>query len=374
MNILINCSTLKIGGGLQVAHSFLTQLKTQTSHSYTVVLSKQLAEQLDETTFPDNFKFVGYTIKLTPYSFLGRNKFLDNIVTTYKIDKVFTVFGPSYWKPKVYHLCGYAKPHYIYKTSPYLRNLSVKSKIKLKIKEIMHMFFFNMSDALVTENKDVSDKLQYRFPKKPIFTVTNYYNQIFENIEEWDRIKPLESYNGITLLTISSNYPHKNLNIIPKVIEYLKNTYPELLFRFIMTINEKDLGYLDEDVKRHIVFLGKVNINVCPHLYKQSDIMFLPTLLECFSASYAESMYMKVPIMTSDLNFARGLCGDSAIYFDPMSPQDIGDKIYNIANNSKLKERLTTKGSEQLKTFDNYKDRTRKYLNILENETNHTRP
>ena len=56
--------------------------------------------------------------------------------------------------------------------------------------------------------------------------------------------------------------------------------------------------------------------------------MFLPTFLECFSASYAEAMLMKKPIITSNLGFAQNVCKDAAVYFDPCNPEDIIDKIF----------------------------------------------
>ena len=62
-----------------------------------------------------------------------------------------------------------------------------------------------------------------------------------------------------------------------------------------------------------IEYLGKININQCPHLYVQSDAVFLPTLLECFSASYAEAMLMKKPIITSDLGFAHCAAASQAM-------------------------------------------------------------
>lgn len=42
MNILVNTSNLKAGGGLQVADSFLSLLYLYTEHSFFVVLSEAL--------------------------------------------------------------------------------------------------------------------------------------------------------------------------------------------------------------------------------------------------------------------------------------------------------------------------------------------
>jgi glycosyltransferase involved in cell wall biosynthesis len=309
--------------------------------------------------FSPNIIFYKYNIK----SIL--NLFLDKLTKEYNIHKVFTIFGPSYWKPKVPHICGYAKPQYIYKNSPFFENLSMINRLKLNLKKMIQLYYFNQSNVLITENEDVSKKLNLLISNRKIFTVTNYYNQLFDHKEQWDKSIKLPQFEGLTLLTISANYPHKNLNIIPHVIEILNNTKPDLKFRFVVTVNESDFTNSNPDVKKKIVFLGKININQCPNLYEQSDFMFLPTLLECFSASYPEAMYMKRPILTSDLDFAKGLCGKAALYFNPLSPQDIAEKIILLSQNKNLQQTLIGDGLKQLESFDNYQRRAKKYLNII---------
>jgi glycosyltransferase involved in cell wall biosynthesis len=363
MNILINCSNLKIGGGLQVAHSFIYELRKYPQHTYCVVLSSQMEEILRYEEFGQNFVFVEYDVKIF---WNEKNKFLDSLVLKYKIERIFSVFGPSYWKPQVPHICGYAKSHYVYKESPFFKQLSILSRVKLRIKEFIHIRSFKQSDILITENDDITRHLQNIMPEKKIFTVSNYYNQVFNNEQLWDKTINLPSFDGITLLTISANYPHKNLQIIPQVINYIQQHYPELKFRFVLTIAKQDLSCsITDDIKEHIVFLGKVAINQCPYLYQQSDFMFLPTLLECFSASYAEAMYMQKPILTSDLGFAKGLCGNAAVYFNPLDAKDIADKIVILAKSKELQSKLVNDGLSQLKKFDDYTTRAKKYLEII---------
>src|SRR5690606_33979234 len=160
----------------------------------------------------------------------------------------------------------------------------------------------------------VCNRLQTLFPKKSIYSVTNTYNQIFDEEQNWKDDIKLPYFSGKTILTISASYPHKNLDVIPSIIAYLKQYRSEFDFRFVLTVDTSDLDIEDMMISDHIIFLGKTSIDQCPNLYRQSDFMFLPTLLECFSASYPEAMKMRVPILTSNLPFAKGICGDAAIY------------------------------------------------------------
>lgn len=368
MNILINCSNLKIGGGLQVAHSFIYEIKKNSAHKFTVVCSSALFSQIDIEQFPQNIKFHNYDIKASPIkSVSGKDKFMSNIVKNENIETVFSVFGPTYWKPSVKHLVGYAKPHYVYTDSPFFKNLSKSASFKLAIKKFFHLLDFkNNNDELITENADVSDRLRKIIPRKKVSTVTNYYNQIFDNSKEWKNDLKLPVFEGFTLLTVSANYPHKNLNIIPEVAKYLHINFKNFKFRFVVTLPEKTLGdNFEKAISDHIIYVGKTDVAQVPFLYSQTDATFLPTLLECFTATYPESMRMEIPILTSDLNFARGLCEKAALYFDPLNIKDIAEKIYLLANDAGLKNSLIENGKRQLKTYDNYDQRASKYLELI---------
>jgi glycosyltransferase involved in cell wall biosynthesis len=127
-----------------------------------------------------------------------------------------------------------------------------------------------------------------------------------------------------------------------------------------------DLTTTDE-IDKYIVYLGKVDINGCPSLYVQSHYMFLPTLLECFSASYAEAMRMETIVLTSDLGFARGICNDAAVYFDPLDPIDIVNNLLGIDEDDVGQKLLKHNGVNRLKDFDTAAERAAKYLEIIKN-------
>ena len=375
MKILINCSNLKVGGGLQVAHSFLYEIKKNTEHQFIVILSDFLKYQINQAEFPDNFKFFHYSIKPSALKALtGNDKFLSEIEDKYEPDAVFSVFGPTYWQPKAKHVCGFARPDYIFKDSPFFKQVSWFYKLKLKLMEFFHMYDIrNNNEILITENKVVSAILASKVTQ-PVFTVSNYYNQVFDDKNLWIKKHNLRQDNDtINLLTISANYPHKNLAIIKKVIPVLQHNFPEFKFKFILTMDREEFGISETDVLNDTIqFLGKVSINQCPDLYSQSDFLFLPTLLECFSASYCEAMVMQKPILTSDLPFAKSICNNAAFYFDPLDENDIANAIVHLSYDKKVQEDLIKSGLEQLKTFDTAKQRAEKYLNIIINEKTNT--
>lgn len=364
MNILINASNLKVGGGLQVADSIINELFSYTNHNFVVVVSKSLGYLEGKIGKTGNMQCLVYDMPQTVGGVLfGRNKYLDKIVKKNNIRVVYTVFGPSLWRPKVRHLCGFARAQMIYLDSPYYLNMGLLKKLKLFIREIIRFYNFKMSsDWLITESSNVSKRLALLMKNKRIYTVTNNYNQIYNHSHKWIK-HSIEPYDGITCLTISANYPHKNLGIIPQILEYIDSNKIPLNIRFIITLSEKEF-VIDKVYQSRILLIGKVYIEECPSLFQQADYMFLPTLLECFSASYPEAMKMETPIITSDLPFAHSLCGDAAVYVDSLSPKSIVDALLSLTED-KRKE-LINKGKEQLKKYDTAEERCRKVIELLE--------
>jgi glycosyltransferase involved in cell wall biosynthesis len=113
-----------------------------------------------------------------------------------------------------------------------------------------------------------------------------------------------------------------------------------------------------------------VPVAECPSLYKECDIVYLPTLLEIFSASYPEAMIMKKPILTSDLSFARSICGEAALYFNPFDTSDIANVIEKIIFDEKLYQMYVAKGKEKFESFPSAAQRVESYFKICSDVVN----
>ena len=183
--------------------------------------------------------------------------------------------------------------------------------------------------------------------------------------ERWNRSRKLPSFDGVTTLSISSHYPHKNFEILIGAARSLLKEHPNLKFRFVLTFDAIEMP-VPEDVRAHFIFIGKVDVSECPYLYQQADIMFMPTLMECFTATYPEAMRMGVPIITTDLEFAHGLCGEAACYYSAVDAKAAAEAIYHVATDKEYANCLIENGKKQLHTYDNYTQRAEKLIGILE--------
>ena len=346
-----------------MAQSLCEQFGHFPEHHFIFVISSFINDSIIE--YGSNSEVFKYDIGRTWRTILlGRDKYLDNLVAEKKVNAVLTIFGPSIWCPRVPHLCGFARAQLLLKDSPYYKkHTSLKERFLLFV---WKWSFKRCSKVFYTENEYISNLLQKYYTNKiKVYTVSNYYNQVFDQPDKWVRNKKLTEFDGVTCLSVSSPYPHKNLAIIEGVVRYLRKKDVKFNIRFVLTCTEEQCPF-EEDIKQNVLYVGTVDVSECPFLYEQSDIMFMPSLLECFTATYPEAMRMGIPIVTTDLAFAKGLCGPAACYYSADDPAAAAEAIHKVYEEKEYAQQLVDNGKKQLLTFDTYEKRAEKLIKILE--------
>lgn len=373
--ILLNATNLKAGGGIQVADSVcreiafgdVSQTLQRNNIVFIMVLSPYLKITSDAVKSAPHVKVLEYEIKYTPRLLMsGRDEVLDSLVENYQVSKVLTIFGPSWWVPNVPHLCGFASGQITPQDSPFYK---MKMPIKLRAYEMVRnlmlkTYYGKCSRFLYSENESVSEALRKMYPKKKVYTVTNYYNQVFDNPSSWKR-HLLPHFEGTTMLTIAKASRHKNVGISIRIAKILRENYPGFNFRFVFTATKEEFPAIPKEYEENFLLIGSVAVSECPSLYEQCDIEFQPSLLECFTATYPEAMRMGKPIITTDLAFARALCRDAAEYYSALDPCAAAAAIFKVASDVEFSKQLVANGKKQLAKFDTYESRANKLVRIV---------
>uniref|UniRef100_UPI0032173814 glycosyltransferase n=1 Tax=uncultured Draconibacterium sp. TaxID=1573823 RepID=UPI0032173814 len=374
MKILVNTSNLKMGGAIQVGISFINEIREERKHCFHIVLSKEISQQVNTKQFPSNFSFYDYSVKANRVSaYQGKNKFLSQLENAIKPDCVFSIFSPTYWKPRSLHIAGFAAGWTINPDSIAFRQLKIVDRIKKNLQNYLKLkLSITQTDIFIGETQVVRERLNKfgKFPINKIHVVGNTFGSHFNKvINTADFRLPIKRESDeFRFVTISANYPHKNLKILKSVIPILRRK--KVNVKFILTLPNQEFNQIFSDFDDYIINLGPVPINACPGIYAQCDALFLPTLLESFTASYPEAMIMQKPILTSNLDFAKDICKDAAEYFEPLNQQDIVQKIMNLINNEKRYNELIRLGLDRVKDFPTAKKRAEKYIEICEQEVN----
>ncbi len=355
------------GGSVQVIVALLREFIKFAEIDYHVILSEEIKSQVNKFRFPKNFHFYDLPCKAGSnlLDLRKRNKFFKEIENKIQPDCGLCSSGPLYHATKFPLLMGYNLPHHIYRDSPYFKNNSFASKIRWFVRRVLHRYLYrHEASVCFVQTDDVNERLRKFIKKDNVVTISNTYNTAYNEPLKFPNKLPMKALNEVRMLTIAAYYPHKNLEIIKKVLKELwkRNIYN---YKFVVTLTEEHYNKLfGEEYREYIYNVGFVPSIEGPSLYNECDIMFLPTLLECFSASYAEAMIMGKPIITSDMGFAHVVCKDAAVYFNPVDSVDITNKLISLVTDNKLQEQIVKNGKEQLLQFGTSEDRAKEVLRL----------
>ena len=113
MRILIDCTTLGSGGGIQAAVTFIFNINSRNPGiEWIAVVPLKMKEQISKI-ITDHKKII-YVKKINFLSMFAIYFKLKSIESKFKPDIVYTIFGPTPYKARVPHVIGFALPTIIY--------------------------------------------------------------------------------------------------------------------------------------------------------------------------------------------------------------------------------------------------------------------
>lgn len=143
-------------------------------------------------------------------------------------------------------------------------------------------------------------------------------------------IQPRESFSdGLKLFYPAAGYPHKNHRLILEVCQ-APNSY-EYIHEIIVTLQDNEIESLGKKSPL-LNNLGRIFPSKCLEVYGQSDALFFPSLLESYGLPLVEAMTLGLPVICSDLPYARWMCEGEAVYFDPLNPNSALNAIKKMHN------------------------------------------
>ncbi len=151
------------------------------------------------------------------------------------------------------------------------------------------------------------------------------------------------------LLYVGATYPHKNVEVLAKAHERLREKHPDLK---LILIGKKD--YWQEQLKRQfprITTPGYLPYDKLVAYYQHASLFVFPSLSEGFGLPPLEAMAFGAPVLSSNRTAIPEACGDAAEYFDPHSPKDLADKAEELLGDAERRAEMSKQGKEQVKKF-----------------------
>ena len=173
------------------------------------------------------------------------------------------------------------------------------------------------------------------------------------------------------VLVIGEAKPTKNLEVVPAVADALESVVAgDVEIHLTEEPGSPFLGPLEEALRQRrgsripVRLIGQVPHARLAELYHAASVVLLPSLLESFSATYVEAMHFGVPLVTSDLDFARAVCGDAALYADPLDPVALAVAVGRVLNEPGVRPTMRRAGFDRVQSFPSWEERFALYREV----------
>jgi glycosyltransferase involved in cell wall biosynthesis len=297
---------------------------------------------------------------------------LVEIVEGWAPDLVFTLHGPAYVKFSTVHLLGCNDGWVTLAGCVAYRSLRPPDWLRYTLISCYKAWWYRRADAWFTESEAARRGMhrRLRLPLEDCFVVTNSCGDHYR-IDVPGKEFPVGGQK-VRLLCFAGPYRHKNLQFVPWLAVELEKLLPSLDFEFVLTIAQEHSEWRQIAaaaarlrVEHRICNVGPVRVVDGPALYKSCDICFLPTVLETFSATYPEAMAMGLPIITTDLDFARAVCHDAALFYSPYDAQEAAEQIVRLLSDEPLWRSLVERGRQIVSQLPDSTQRYQMFLNVI---------
>lgn len=197
---------------------------------------------------------------------------------------------------------------------------------------------------------EFSKKEINRFFNIPFDKIEITYNGIDHILQ----IEPDESiFNKLKIeknnyvLAVSSLNPSKNFKLILKVAKKLQNV------NFVIAGGTNSNIFKEQglEITSNVNFIGYVNDEELIALYKYANCFVYPSIYEGFGIPPIEAMSCRCPVIVSNIDVLREVCGKGALYCDIKDVDNLTNKIQQIYNNIINIDELIEEGKKNIKKY-----------------------
>lgn len=373
--ILINASNIISGGAKSYVEWFL---KNQNKFNFKL---KFLINKKSNIILKNKSNII-YS-NCSPSRSLNERKKIKLLAEKINPDLVFTLFGPSYVNFKHNHLVGVGDG-WVYENNfdvfskVYKNNIFLILKKKLEI--LYKKYYFQNGNYFFTESENLKNKIikSHNINRSRIFVLKNLDPSTIhtiKNIKKLDKLKKkfFKQKDTKYILYLTSYRLHKNFEYIFKLNDELVRKKKDKI-KFVFTLKDKDFFNLKKKFNlknkniKNFINLGEVNFIDIPNIYKLIDISILPSFIETFSSNIIESTSNNKIILLSNISNHLREFGNNFEYLDLNNTKVTAEKIQNIFNNTKFKNKILKKQNNFIK--NNKSNRLIFFNKMFKNLTN----
>lgn len=370
MNILFDFGSIKSGGGAQLATNFVDRLDELKQSPHKVFMVTPTIGPLAGRPTPQSC----VSSIPSPASYVRRWYFeyrqLAHFIKKNDIEAIYTFFGAGLPHPRhVRSVVNVAYPIICYPDSPYWKYIAYGQYLRIKTLIAMRVIRLRNATTIIVETETMRRRVARvleRSAEKIRVIPPSVSSYVHDN--EWRQNRPVKNF-----VFVSGLDGHKNLwRLYEVALELRRRKWMEFTFTLTATrelyLNTLRAAQCDTNViDLHFRFLGTVPPTMIMDVYRDADVVVSLSDLESFSNNYMEAWRVGLPIIASERDFAREICGGSAIYVEPHDADDVCNKMMAIASDGSLRKELVEVGKSKLKALPSQQERFGMVMDVILN-------
>lgn len=222
---------------------------------------------------------------------------------------------------------------------------------KQQVYKVVNKYVARKSAAVLTPSEFVKqDVMRYTgIPADKITVTLESSDAITDNPQA---VSQLEGKQFI--MYIGRPLPHKNLLRLIEAFQIVQKQFPDL---WLALAGKKDILYqrIESDVKArgvsNVLFTDFISEGELRWMYEHCQAYTFPSLSEGFGLPALEAMRHGAPVVSSNATCSPEIYGDAALYFDPLNPADIAQKIAMMLSDNNLRQTFIAKGYAQASKY-----------------------
>lgn len=191
-----------------------------------------------------------------------------------------------------------------------------RDKFKFAVARIVVKLNLERVEAVVVQTEVMRHAMAQAYPE-----MASKLHVIAQPVPAWltaqrsSRTRPAHRVvEGLRLAYPAAGYPHKNHALLGAIASSESASWPVASLQLTLAANANPAPRVP-----WIRPEGALTPEGMLALYANVDALLFLSLEESYGFPLIEAMYVGIPVLCSDRPYARVLCGDGAIYFDPSS-------------------------------------------------------
>ncbi len=275
---------------------------------------------------------------------------------------------------------GLFDPYYITNISP---GQGVRAAIFRTARRKLIQASMRAADSVIVPTEALRDSLLVWSPELGDKISCNLYGTRPDLFSVRATSREWRADGVLRLLYVSEYYPHKRPGMMAEVVARLNEAGISCSLTITMTLDSlkafpgsrEDHYLLSKGIERgQVDMIGHVPYEDIPALYRNHDVFVFPSMAETFGHPLVEAMDSGMPIVLAERPVNREVCGDGAIYFDPMSISGAVEKILELDASPQLRRTLSENGVQRCIGAFEWEDHVERLICEFERMTGQSRP